>query len=83
MPSEMMRRANGDEVVDMIRCFPVSSEFPNGDDMMHSKIFCLVAIYAGTFIPYDCFGSLHLPIRTIVDLTTFVQVGSRLSAALS
>ena len=56
----------------MIRRFPVSREFTNGDDMMHSKIFCLVTIYAGAFISYDCFGSLHLPIRTIVDLTAFV-----------
>ena len=77
MPSEMMRRANGDEVVDMIRRHPVSREFPNGDDVMHGKILRLIAIYAGATIPHNCHGSLHLPIRTIVDLATFVQVGAR------
>lgn len=72
MSGEMMRRANGDEVIDVIRRHPVSREFPNGDDVMHGKILRLITIYAGTFISYDCFGSLHLPIRTIVDLTAFV-----------
>lgn len=77
MSGEMMRRANGDKVIDVIRRHPVSREFPNGDDVMHGKILRLITIYAGTLVPHNCHGSLHLPIRAIVDLATFIQVGAR------
>lgn len=83
MSGEMMRRTNGDKVIDVIRRHPVSREFPNRDDVMHGKILRLITIYAGTLISYDCLGSLHLPIRAVVDLATFIQVGARLSVAFA